>query len=459
MPTSPLLLGLLVACSGWPFANPEPPALPPPSPPPPAVERAASPAWMSVEKTRRHAILIVVDTLRQDALLQADTPVLDALAASGSVGRAWSASTWTAPAMVSMFSGLPVRSHGWDFPFPRFMDEAREGYPPLPDVPLLAEVMTEAGFISHGVVANPFLRQGLGFERGFQRWRISDDAALPGLVGELVQAWDPSARHFLYVHFFGPHHPLAPTQATARRHKLKNRYRGPEGDFPIGLAEKGDQKARDNYREAYRAVVEDTDARIGELLATLGPIAEDAVIVVTSDHGELLGEHGQWGHDRWVWEPLTHVPFIAKGAGPVPETLVTTAVPAILTTATGVDATWPVTGLDPLPLVSQRTGKLALSPDGRLKGVWDPESVGGDGFTVFELDADPWETNPRPLLRLQLRDARLAWEAGTPAHTLKGTAGTMTGETREMLEQLGYLDDEPVGADVPVSAPPNPASP
>ena len=61
---------------------------------------------------------------------------MDALAASGSVGRAWSGSTWTAPAMVSMFSGLPVRSHGWDFPFPRFMDEARESYPPLPDVPL-----------------------------------------------------------------------------------------------------------------------------------------------------------------------------------------------------------------------------------------------------------------------------------------------------------------------------------
>ena len=70
------------------------------------------------EETPKNAVVILVDTLRADALEQAETPVLDGLVARGDrVERAWSSGTWTAPSLVSLFTGMHVREHGWDYGF------------------------------------------------------------------------------------------------------------------------------------------------------------------------------------------------------------------------------------------------------------------------------------------------------------------------------------------------------
>ena len=439
--TPPRILAILVACAGLLAGACGGDRVPTPEQVAPAAE------WIRPPAPKRHAVLIVIDTLRADAVSLAPTPNLDALAASGQVRRAWAGGTWTAPSMVSMFTGLPVRAHGWDFPFPRFMDEHRESYPPVPDHPTLGQVLKQAGFHNDGIVANAFLRQGLGFERGFDTWTRSGDRRVADNVSELVRGWDDDQRHFLYVHFLGPHHPLRPTRRAAKEQKVRSNLKNDKGVFSLWDAKNGRSLKARNYRRAYKAVVQDSDRRVGAVLAALGEYRDDAAIIVTSDHGEMLGEHDQWGHEHFLWEQLTQVPFIAEGVGPLPETLNTTAVPGLLTSALGVAHPWPAIGLQTGPIVSQRQGKIAMTLDGRVKGVWDAESFPEGGFAAFDLQDDPFEEAPLEAPPEALMAAHASWLATVPQVSLQASDGGMSGDVLGMLEQLGYMGDEEDGED------------
>ena len=193
-------------------------------------------------------------------------------------------------------------------------------------------------------------------------------------------------------------------------------------------------------------VPEDTDARVGELLQVLEPFLGDTALIVVSDHGELLGEHEVVGHGYWVWEGLTHVPLIGVGVGELPDTLGIAAVPDLMTGALGVEHQWAVRASDAVPMVAQREGKLALSPDGRFKGVWDKE------LQVFDLQEDPGELRPLKEKEAWLESERKAWEASTPAGSAddEGVV-TLHSDTIEALRALGYFDEE----EAPESSEPN----
>ncbi len=78
---------------------------------PPAAQDLA----FSAAAQPRHVLFLLIDTLRADALQDANTPAIDALAARGATAkRAWSAGTWTVPSVVSIFTGSSLREHGWD---------------------------------------------------------------------------------------------------------------------------------------------------------------------------------------------------------------------------------------------------------------------------------------------------------------------------------------------------------
>ena len=136
-----------------------------PDPPPPVASNRPPAVPHKPLAPARHAVLVVIDTLRADEMARASTPHLDSLAASGTVvGRAWSSSTWTVPSVVSLWTGMPPRQHGWDLP------SARIGqYPPLPAAPTIAQVLSKAGFSTTGLYANPYLAQELGFESGVRQ--------------------------------------------------------------------------------------------------------------------------------------------------------------------------------------------------------------------------------------------------------------------------------------------------
>ena len=377
-----------------------------------------------------NVVIIVIDTLREDRALKADTPHLDGLASQGArAQRAWSAGTWTLPSVISMFSGASIREHGWDLPTGRIGK-----YPLVPDIPLLAEVLKAEGFRTDGLYSNGLLSEELGFHRGFDQWgRVSDLTMSKQFSAVVGKRWSPGERHFAYLHFLGPHSSLKPTDQARDKHDLD----GPlwEKGLEIGAAKRNEDGARDAYRVGYTAVIEDTDARVGQVLEALGEYRQDTLIVVTSDHGELLGEHGVYGHGYWVYEPLTHVPFIVSAPVELPATVSTAALPQLVTDQLGISYTWP-TQLDSSPLVSQREGKLALTVDGRKKQIWDDtgktKKVG-----LFDLEIDPLEIAP---IAGDLEAERAAWEAEVPrADPLKEVV-ELSDETQQELKALGYIE-------------------
>lgn len=386
-----------------------------------------------------HVILIVIDTLRADVVDEVHTPVMDGLREQGSrVTRAWSSGTWTAPSVISLFSGMPVRTHGWDFPFPGQMNHRTNSYPQIPDVPLLAEVLKEEGFQTGAFYGNRLLGQGLGYERGFDYFIPSGDRTLPERLSERLSQQDLSKRQFIYLHMFGGHHPLRPTDESIERWGLDSdliRKRG----FSLLKAERGSTRVQEQYRLSYRAVVEDIDTRLGLVLDALEPIRDDALIIVTSDHGEMLGEHGHFGHRDWLYEPLTQVPFMAVGAGELPETLTLAAVPDLITQTLGIEHEWPVGIQDSGPLVSQRESKVALSSDGRMKAIWDDEAF-ASGVAVFDLVEDPLEETPIAGQEEVMEGIRTQWEETTPFNQLYAVDGPMSDETLNTLEALGYME-------------------
>lgn len=398
-------LALVLACS------PDPP-------PPPA----------------RHALVLVIDTLRADVLAEVHTPTIDRLQSQGAaVPRAWSAGTWTVPSVISLMTGMGVRQHGWDLPTGRLGK-----YPLLPQTPTLAEVLAAEGFGTDGLAANGYLAEEIGFDRGFETWRRTVDVQIPGQVETLVrEGWGDGRRHFLYVHLLGPHTPLRPSAESAARWGV-----GPEwleGSRPgvgIGPAKRDSPPgARAVYGQAYRAVVEDTDARVAEILAALGPARGDTFVLLTSDHGELLGEHGKVGHGHFVWEPLTHVPLVVdhphSQTEQLPATLGGASVPALVTAALGLSHPWPTGPAAALPLVSQREGKLALSPDGVWRAAWAPS------LEITALGSAPG-TPPTPDA---MEAARAEFEARHPAAATPPSAVELRPDTQEALEVLGYIDN------------------
>jgi Arylsulfatase A and related enzymes len=378
-------------------------------------------------------VVILVDTLRADAVDDARTPAIDGIADDGQVVHsAWAPGTWTVPSVISLFTGMPVREHGWDLPTGRI-----GRYPPVPAVPTLAEVLHQAGIETRGWTSNPYLDAKLGFGRGFDSWNRSADPQIPKQFARDVASWGDGRRHFAWLHFIGPHSPLDPSPEARQRWDLADTWFTHHGGLGVGYPRRGEPMGvRAAYPKAYRAVIEDTDVRVGAVLDALAPYRDDTLVVFVSDHGELLGEHHQFGHGHWVWQPLIHVPFIVSGPGAprLPDPVSTAALPDVVTTAMGIAHNW-VTTLDPpTELVTQREGRLAVSPDGRYTGVWDQDGK----LSVYDLQADPGELVPLSDDH-GVRAARRAWEHRVPAGKPAGLQVKLDDQTVQALQQIGYL--------------------
>lgn len=249
--------------------------------------RASGPAYGPV-------ILVSVESLRADHLpiygyQRIRTPAIGALAADSVIfDRAYAHSPLTLPSTVSLLGGrLPFESGvrddvGFDLP---------------PSVQLLPQWLHRRGFKTGGVVSNCLLRAdtGLGPAFGFFDDEMGDPAAnqAPPCARDGAQAlrvaehWIESigtSRFFLFLHLDGP-------SASAG-----------------GLA------ARPAGRSSYDARVAYADDLLGQLVAFLKKrgLYNGGVLIVTSDHGEGLGDHGEQGHGLLVDEQAIRVPLIVK---------------------------------------------------------------------------------------------------------------------------------------------------
>lgn len=256
---------------------------------------------------RPNLILITLDTLRADALgsygqLKNPSPHIDRLGSEGVIfEHAMTTNPETLPSHASILTGQWPHHHGV---------RANAGFI-LPEAELtLAEILKSADYRTAAEIAAPVLRketritQGFSHQRGAlsrnvvlkpvptqhesERSMTRDGSDITKRAIEFMERYgqDP---FFLWLHYFDPHNPYyAPL--PYRKH-----FRG----------------------SPYHAEVAYVDQQIGELLRGLDrlQLAEDTVIVLTSDHGEGLNDHGEPTHSYFVYNSTMRVPLILWAPG------------------------------------------------------------------------------------------------------------------------------------------------
>gem|GEM_PF-6036704 len=250
-----------------------------------------------------NVLLISIDTCRADhcGWLGARTPSglsptphLDALAASASGPReATSCVPLTLPAHTTLMSGLLPDATG-------VAENDSFVLPPAParGYSLLAEELRSAGYDTGAFVSGQPLERATGLDAGFRiyegpeselvaeeelRFRERDCDVTSARAMEWLARRD-EAPWFLFVHYFDPHQPW--------------QRRGIGAELPKG--------AHQDYQSEIMAV----DAAIGKVLQALGEARSRTLIIVVSDHGEGLGEHGEETHGHLVHEATLRVPFV-----------------------------------------------------------------------------------------------------------------------------------------------------
>lgn len=248
----------------------------------------------------RSVVLVTIDTLRADRLgcygSEVATPHLDRIAAQGALAPQASAHVpLTRPSHVSLFTGLLPSQHG-----------IRDNISPavVPDVPLLAETFKRAGFVTAGFVSSIVLASESGLDRGFDRYSDEfeggrGDAQFLNTVQKRgdqtldeATSWleaHHDGRLFAWIHLYDPHDPYEPPEPYATR------YAG----------------------RLYDGEVAWSDELVGRLDATLERLglAPQTLLMITSDHGEGLGEHGEALHGFFAYQTTLRVPLLVRGPG------------------------------------------------------------------------------------------------------------------------------------------------
>ncbi len=300
------------------------------------------------ERRRPNVFLIVIDTLRADHLSaygydKATSPHIDALAAQGTLyEEAISAAPWTLPSHASLFTGLYVRDHHTSSEHPN-LD---------PSYDTLAERLARAGYHTGGFSNNVWTNPDSGLEQGFQRfeelWRLqkvrSDGISVDDPTTDMgaaktdddVLSWIDGLKDdrpfFVFINFFEPHLPYRPTKpfdddflpagaSPALVRRMRSFYSPREYGYILNVPwMKVSERELGVLRGLYDGEIAYVDSKIGELVDGLRArgLADDTVLVITSDHGEHLGENHMLGHKLSVYEPLLHVPLVLWGPGRIP---------------------------------------------------------------------------------------------------------------------------------------------
>ncbi len=419
---------------------------------------ALAAAWLAVSAVgcrapRRPApniLLVTLDTVRADRLgcyghRGAQTPNLDRLAQDGvRFEVATTPTPLTLPAHATLLTGLHPLAHG-----------VRDNGMVVADLGIstLAERLSASGYDTAAFVSAFVLNRVFGLDRGFSRYDDgpSDETALIGLFrreapgSERVDAairWlsehpaEATSRPFcLWLHLFDAHAP----------------HVAPPG-FEVRFA-----------ANPYDGEIAYLDAQVGRLVSFLEArnLARDTVLVVTADHGEGLGEHGEPTHGTFLYESTLRVPLLIRAPERLAKGIVRGEPVSLADVAPTLLA---LAGLPPNPVSHgvdlfgpgrlERRALLFESIYGERHFGWAPlRALRRDGWKyvdaprpeLYDLTSDPSETANRMASASSQRVARSLADALTAeAHRLT-RAGKATdhsdsdAEIRSRLQSLGYV--------------------
>lgn len=450
-----------------------------------------------------NVLVIIADELSMNGLGcqggPAITPVLDALAAGGMrFTAAYTPSPICVPARASVATGRYVHQIGyWDSV--HAYDGRVRGWGHR--LQAAGRPVTSIGKLHYRRAGDPtgFDRQiepihivdGIGWPQALLRRPVADYAAtaeMAGMIGpgesdytrfdrrvaDAAAAWlaaPPPEPWCTFVSFLSPHFPLIAPEAHFRNYDPAEFESGPEPlpEHPI-LREIGaffdhdryfDERTRGIARAGYYALCSFLDRQVGRVLAALEASgqSDDTLVIMTADHGEMLGARGIWGKSV-MYEASVRVPLIVSGPGisrgvrPDPVSLIDLA-PTICG-AMGVDVSgFPGHSLTAEPL-SDRTVFSEYHDGGCSAGFtmvrWDRwkyvHYAEGHPAQLFDLAADPDERRDLaaacPEIAAEAR-ARLAAEMDAEAVNARAhadqaaTLAALGGRERVLaMEQWGF---------------------
>ena len=432
------------------------------------------------EPVRPDIVLVTIDTLRSDHCSAygypvPTTPNLDALSAGGVLyRRAYAESSTTAPSHAVLMTGRHFRTLG----------VGKNGHSLPADAATLAETLRDAGYQTAAFVSSYPLLARFGFSQGFDvyddRFEVNEASLgrrtqgshaqdrVAGATLARAERWLDKRKDgrplFVWVHFVDPHAP----------------YRAPEkfqADWPAGTK---------LAVQRYDAEVHYADRQLGRLLEVVArrtPDRED-LVVVTSDHGEGLGDHGWMAHGINLHEEAVRVPLVASwpghlGAGEVVEEPVALVdVARGIVGRLGLDATSFAHGHDlfaradparaiflqrrdyegvkekgrkitgEMTAVVERGSKLIMAPEEESRELYDltadpreltnllggPAKPGAKASRTAAPASDPAQ---REATARALEETLGKWHDAFPS---SGSDTPIDEETRKALRSLGYVD-------------------
>jgi arylsulfatase A-like enzyme len=439
-------------------------------------------------------IVVVIDTLRSDHLSlygydRQTSPRLDALANEAIVfERCLSTSPWTLPSTLSLLTGLYPGRHG--------VETVVGKQQVSPEVELLAERLAAHGYRTAAFSENPYVSPTYGLDQGFEHFshslspaaRTYRDLTVP--IGKartwLAERAEDDAPFFLYLHVMNVHGPyMSPDDYHARFLEEPSEpfeFKAPlwedimvrrctECRADVTEARLNDLRAR------YDGAIAHTDEVLGEFFAELrrDGVLDQSVLVVTSDHGEELFDHGGFGHGKSLYGEMLNVPLLVRPPGGttgrrIAEPVSLVDVPATLLELLsfppapgGIDAG---DGVSLVPLMAGERAAdgpartLVAQVDAAMRArafmiqQWPWRLIATEqdyrdrsGITeLFDVERDPSERNDRAAAepdRLQemlaaLEETRRALAADAAP---EGPDATWTPDLERRLEALGYLDE------------------
>ena len=415
--------------------------------------------WWSQQSDARGGpiVLISIDTLRADHLAlygykAVATPAIDALARDGvTFDRAYTHSPQTLPSHTSMLTGRLPFQHG-------VRDNV--GFEVKAKERLLPGLLRDHGYVSGGFVSAYVLRRATGISQGFDVYddnlpaaspeasigQVQRDGALTVAAAHRWVAERQDPRFFVFLHLYEPHKPYAPPP-------------------------------RFSQYEPYDGEIAYADEIVGRFVNVLRAAGwyEKATIVLLSDHGEGLGDHGEQEHGLFLYDDTIRVPLIvklpreARAGRRVPDPVQHLDLLPTLLDLAGAEIPRDLAGRSLRPLLEQeeplrlRTGAIyAESLYSRYHFGWSElhsltygthRYIKAPHEELYDLERDPRET--RNLAAHQpdtARNMRAALERIMAGSSVERPS-TVSVEDQQKLQALGYVATaQPVSEDVAANA-------
>jgi arylsulfatase A-like enzyme/Flp pilus assembly protein TadD len=251
---------------------------------------AAAPDNPSTSSKPLNVLLITIDTWRFDRLGSNNpgfvkTPHLDAMAGRGiNFVRSFAHNPMTLPSHANIFTGVTALTHGvYD----------NNGFKLNEESLTLAEHLKNFDYQTFAVVSSFVLSKTFGLNQGFAEYLepVEKDAWIAEevvskamrLISQQRKKW------FGWVHLWDCHFPYTPPEPFAAQYK----------------------------NDLYSGEVAYVDSQLGKLFAFLeeAKILDNTILIITGDHGEALGEHGEYEHGFFAYNSTMHIPLILVAPG------------------------------------------------------------------------------------------------------------------------------------------------